>query len=197
MKFIVHNQFDLMSDSDVFKQYCTPIWEIELQSDALDTPEFESSLRDNDNFTVSEGHNNPLRCKFTGTGTVTDFLADSQKDFLLDLVSQSPVFRPRYTLPFGDYQKRTHWLATIFRDQAGFDMAPHIDNSHVMVQMVVNLLQDNETSTEFYQFNDSEPCYRAPLKRNHGVVFLNTPGAMHRIANVDQTRWILYGGLTI
>ena len=197
MKFIVHNQFDLMSDSDVFKQYCTPIWEIELQSDVLDTPEFESSLRDNDNFTVSKGHNNPLRSGFGGTGTVADFLADSQKNFLLDLVSQSPLFKPRYYMSVDEYQKRTQWLATIYRDQAGFAMRPHLDNNHVMVQMVINLLQDNDTATEFHYFDESAPCYRAPLKKNHGVIFLNTPGSIHSIANVNKTRWILYGGLTI
>jgi hypothetical protein len=197
MEIIVHDHFTLTSDSDVFKQYSTPVWEIEVQSDILDTPEFESALRCDDNFSVSKGHNNPLRCGFNGTGMVADFLADSQKDFLLNLVSQSPVFQPRYVLPFDEYQKRAYWLATIYRDQAGFEMEPHLDNSHVMIQMVVNLLQDNNTSTEFYQFNESVPCYRAPLKQNHGVVFLNTPGALHRIANVDQTRWILYGGLVI
>ena len=197
MKFIVHKHFTLASDSDVFKQYSTPVWEIEVQSDVLDAPEFESALRCDDNFIISQGHNNPLRGAFNGTGVVANFLADSQKDFLLDLVSQSPIFKSRYYMSIDEYQKRTHWLATIYRDQRGFDMIPHLDNNHVMVQIVVNLLQDNTTSTEFYRFGESVPCYRAPLKRNHGVVFLNTPGAIHRIANVDQTRWILYGGLTI
>jgi len=197
MKIVVHNHVTIESKADVHHQYSIPVWEIEIQDNVLGASEFEFALQDNDNFAISEGHNNPLRSKFIGTGVVADFLADSQKDFLLDLVSQSPVFQPRYYMPVDAYQARTHWLATIYRDQAGFDMAPHLDNSHVMVQMVVNLLQDNETSTEFYRFGESVPCYRAPLKRNHGVVFLNVPGAIHRIANVGQTRWILYGGLTI
>jgi hypothetical protein len=137
-----------------------------------------------------------LRCACKRTGVVADLLAESQQGFLLDLVSETPEFKSRY--PRKDqYQTKTRWFADIIRDQAGFAMAPHIDHSHIMVQIVVNLLQDNTTATEFYQFNDSVPCYRAPFKRNHGVVFLNTPGAVHRIANIDQTRWILYGGLTI
>ena len=96
-----------------------------------------------------------------------------------------------------EYQQRTQWLATIYKDQAGFAMTPHLDNSHVMAQMVVNLLQDNDTATEFHYFNELSPCYRAPLKKNHGVIFLNTPGSVHSIANVNKTRWILYGGLLI
>ena len=195
MKIIVHNHFIITSEVDVFKQYNTPIWEIEIKDDVLDTPEFESTLRNNDNFEVSQTHNNSLRSLFKKTGTVADLLNDSQKDFLLDLVSQTQSFQSRYAMPFTHYQKKTYWFATVIKDHAGFDMPPHIDNSHIVVQMVVNLLQDNETSTEFYKHNESVPCYRAPLKRNHGVIFLNTPGAMHRIANVNQTRWILYGGL--
>ena len=197
MKLVVNNHFVLTSPSDVHGQYQTPVWEIELQSDVLDSPEFESALQCEDNFSVSKGHNNPLRSGFGGTGIVADFLADSQKDFLLDLVSQSPLFRPRYYMSVDEYQKRTQWLATIYRDQAGFAMTPHLDNNHVMVQMVINLLQDNDTATEFHYFNESAPCYRAPLKKNHGVVFLNTPGAVHSIANVNKTRWIFYGGLII
>jgi hypothetical protein len=197
MEIIVHNHFTLASTVDTFKQYSTPVWEIEIQSNLLNSAEFEAALRCDDNFTVSECHNSSLRSRFKGSGIVADFLAAPQKDFLLDLVTKSPVFRHRYTMPFDHYQSRTYWFADVLKDQAGFEMMPHIDNSHIVVQMVVNLLQDNNTSTEFYQFNESEPCYCAPLKRNHGVIFLNTPGAIHRIANVDQTRWILYCGLVM
>jgi len=196
MEIIVHKHFTIRSDADVLKQYNTPIWEVEIRSDVIDSPEFESVLRCDDNFQMNPGHNSFLRGACNRTEAVADLLNESQQGFLLDLVSETPEFKSRY--PRKDqYQTKTHWFADIIRDQAGFAMGPHIDNSHIMVQMVVNLLQDNTTATEFYQFNDSVPYYRAPLKRNHGVVFVNTPGAVHRIANIDQTRWILYGGLTI
>jgi hypothetical protein len=197
MEIIVHNHFTIASAADTFKQYKTPIWEIEIQSPILDSPDFESALRCEDNFQVSSGHRSLRRCAFNGTGVVADLLAESQQEFLLNLVSTSPAFNPRFRLSVDDYRKKSSWFADVLRDQAGFAMAPHLDNSHIMVQMVVNLLQDNTTATEFYQFNESEPCYRAPLKRNHGVIFLNTPGAIHRIADVNQTRWILYSGLVI
>jgi len=197
MKLVVNNHTVLTPPDDVHNQYSTPVWEVEVHSDILNMPEFESALQDDNNFTTSAGHNNPLRSGFCGSGIVADFLADSQKDFLLDLVTQSSTFKPRYPMPAEEYQKRTHWLATIYRDQAGFAMTPHLDNNHVMVQMVVNLLQDNNTATEFHYVNNTVPCYRAPLKKNHGVIFLNTPGSIHSITGVDKTRWILYCGLTI
>ena len=197
MEIIVHKHFTLDSDGDVHHQYRTPVWEIEIQSPILDTSEFETELHNNDNFAISEGHQTNLRSIYNGSGVVSKFLAQSQQEFLLELVSQSTCFQPRYYKSLDQYQTKTSWFATVLRDQPDFAMRPHLDNNHVMVQMVVNLLQDNETATEFYQFNNSVPCYRAPLKKNHGVIFLNTPGAVHSIANVDKTRWILYGGLTI
>jgi hypothetical protein len=195
MKIVVNNHFTLSSPDDVHCQYRTPVWEIEIQSPALDTQEFEQEIHDSNNFAISKPHRTNLRSVYNGSGVVSEFLAQSQQEFLLELVSQSRFFRPRYHMSLDQYQTRTRWFATVLRDQPGFAMAPHLDNNHVMVQMVVNLLQDNETATEFYHFNETAPCYRAPLKRNHGVIFLNTPGAVHSITNVTQTRWILYGGL--
>jgi hypothetical protein len=197
MEIIVHKHFTLESKTDIHNQYNTPVWEIEIQSPMLDTPEFEAELRNDDNFVVSDGHHNNLRSRYNGTGVVSKFLAESQQDFLLDLVSQTPEFQPRYYKSIDEYQRRTSWFATVLKDQAGFAMRPHLDNNHIMLQMVVNLLQDNDTATELYYFNESAPCHRAPLKKNHGVIFLNTPGAVHSITNVNKTRWILYGGLLI
>jgi len=197
MDIIVHKHFTIKPPADVHHQYSTPVWEVEIRSPLLDAPEFEAELYDNNNFVVSKGHRNNLRSIYTANGVVSEFLSGSQQELLLNLVSQSPSFQSRYYKPLDEYQSRTSWFATVLRDQAGFAMTPHLDNNHIMVQMIANLLQDNTTSTEFYQFNKTEPCYRAPLKKNHGVVFLNTPGSVHGIANVTKTRWILYGGLLI
>ena len=197
MKIIVHKHFTLESKTDIYNQYSTPVWEIEIQSPVLDTLEFEAELRNDNNFVVSDWHHNNLRSTYNGTGVVSEFLAESKQDFLLNLVNQSPIFQTRYHQSINQYQCKTAWTSKILRDQAGFAMAPHLDNNHVMIQMVVNLLQDNDTATELYYFNEPAPCYRAPLKKNHGVIFLNTPGAIHSIANVNKTRWILYGGLVI
>jgi hypothetical protein len=197
MEIIVHKHFDLSSPDDVHDQYRTPVWEIEIQSPVLDTPEFEAELHNNDNFGVSEGHCNNLRSIYNGSGVISKFLKESNQDFLLDLVSQSRCFKSRFYKSVDEYCNSTRWFATVLRDQPEFNMNPHLDNSHIMIQMIVNLKQDNETATEFYQFNKSTPVYQAPLKKNHGVVFLNTPGSVHSIVNPNKTRWIFYGGVAI
>lgn len=197
MQIIVHNYRILTTPSDVHHCYNTPVWEVEIQSDLLDTPEFDLSLRLDENFDVSQSHRNIQRSTFCGTGVVAEFLAQSQRDFILDLVSSYFQFNKRYFQSIDHYKRTSGWQSIVLRDQPGFQMKPHIDNSHVMAQMVVNLLEDNDTSTEFYYFNDQQPCYRAPLKKNHGVIFLNTPGAVHSISNINKTRWILYSNVLI
>lgn len=197
MKIIVHKHFTLSSPDDVYEQFQTPVWEVEVQDPALDTQEFAQEMHDSNNFAISKPHQDNLRSIYNGSGIVSEFLAQSQQEFLLELVSQSRCFQPRYHMSLDQYRTRTRWFATVLRDQPGFKMAPHLDNNHVMVQMVVNLLQDNKTATEFYHFNETAPCYRAPLKRNCGVIFLNTPGSVHSIVNPNNTRWIFYSGLLI
>ena len=207
MKIIVNNHFTLSSPDDVYEQFQTPVWEIEIQDPVLDTQEFEQEMHDSNNFAISVAHSvahrndntdrRYPRSIYNGSGVVSKLLAQSQQEFLLELVSQSPCFRTRYHNSLDHYRTRTGWLATVLRDQPEFKMAPHLDNSHVMAQMVVNLVQHNTTATEFYYFNKTVPCYRAPLKKNHGVIFLNTPGSVHGITNINKTRWTLSGGLRI
>ena len=196
MDIIVHNHFTLTNSVGSHPHlYSTPIWEIELQSLTLDSSEFESELYNDDNFVVSKGHRDNLRSMYNGSGLVSAFLNESKQDFLLDLVSQSPCFKTRFFKPIDEYRHDTSWFSSVLKDQPKFKMGPHLDNSHVMIQMVVNLMKDNETATEFYYTNEHEPCYQAPLKKNHGIVFLNTPGAVHSIVNPNNTRWIFYGGV--
>ena len=100
-------------------------------------------------------------------------------------------------MPRDYYESRNNCLSTVLRDKAGFWMGPHIDNSHIMMHIIVNLMRDYETATEFYTVDSLQPVYRAPTKRNHGVIFVNTPGVIHAINGVTDTRWIWYGGIAI
>ena len=197
MKFTVNNHIFFTPPDDVYHQYPFSVWEIEIQSDLVDSPEFEAELRNDNNFIVSGSHDNSLRSVYNKAGAVEDWLAQSQNSSLLDVVSQSACFKPMYYKSLNEYCETTGWSASILKDQPGFKMAPHLDNKHVMVQIIVNLVQDYTTATEFYHFNSTTPCYRAPLKKNHGVMFLNTPGSVHGITNVTEPRWILSAAVLI
>ena len=79
----------------------------------------------------------------------------------------------------------------------GFSLPPHLDNSHVMAHIIVNLVQDQANATDFYYFDQDDPVYRAPTKKHHGVLFANTPGAVHALNSVLNPRWIWYAQLLI
>ena len=84
--------------------------------------------------------------------------------------------------------------SAIYRDQVGFAMGIHLDSSHVMLQAVINL-SDNETGTEMYTADSTEPTYTMTGRRNHGIMFFNGPGTLHGIRNVNKDRHILYYGI--
>ena len=73
-------------------------------------------------------------------------------------------------------------------------MGIHLDNSHVMLQAVINL-SDNETGTELYSVESDKPTYAMTGRRNHGIMFFNGPGTLHGIRNVNKDRHILYYGI--
>ena len=197
MNIIVHNSKQFLPESDLFEQYGFPLWEIELESEAVDQPEFRELLLQEENWQVSTEHHTPLRSKFVGQGIVRDFVNQDLKTQLLDIVCQDSLFLARFPLSRNHYESRAVWHSGILRDKPEFAMAPHIDNSHVMIQIIVNLIKDCETATEFYKFDSSEPIYRAPVRCNHGVVFVNTPGALHSIKGITNTRYIWYAGVVI
>ena len=94
------------------------------------------------------------------------------------------------------YINESHFKSSIIKDLPGFKMTPHLDNYHVMAQLIINL-QDNCTSTKFYSFNSTEPFYVAPTKKYQGIMFLNKPGAVHDIDNITKDRYMLYASITV
>ena len=83
----------------------------------------------------------------------------------------------------------------INKDTVGFSMQPHLDNSHVVVQTIINLV-DNPSATEIYEFNDTTPKYQMSTDVNKGVTFFNNPGAVHGIRNITRDRYTLYAAVT-
>jgi hypothetical protein len=198
VEIIVHNSKSLSSPNDVYNLFTVPLWEVEIVSPVLIDPDFNKALEVDADYGINDGHRNHLRSKYTGESIVSSFSNVSQKDRLLEIALQHPLAKPRFFHPISYYQEHARWFSTILKDEPGFRMWPHIDNSHIMIQMIVNLLQDNDTSTVFFNiFDQQQPVYQAPRKQNHGIVFLNTPGSIHTITGVTKKRHIWYAGVLI
>ena len=117
------------------------------------------------------------------------------------LVSQAfndfnELFGYRWFKGLDFYINNTNILTTIFKDRVGFSCPPHLDNSHIILQLIINLM-DNGTGTEFYDYLSAEPFAQGSSQQGQGVAFLNMPGSIHGVRNITQTRYILYSQITI
>jgi hypothetical protein len=79
----------------------------------------------------------------------------------------------------------------------GFEMSPHIDNYHIMVQTIINLTENGDVGTEFYSPSKKLPYYAGSGALNTGTSFFNTHGSVHGIRNIDKPRFILYTAVYI
>ena len=92
------------------------------------------------------------------------------------------------------YIKHSHTFGVIFHDEPGFEMGIHLDNHHIMLQLIVNLT-DNDSGTEMYDIVSSAPYHRLTGEKNKGIMFLNSPGALHSIGHINKDRYILYSAV--
>jgi hypothetical protein len=92
------------------------------------------------------------------------------------------------------YIQHCHTHSIIYHDEPGFEMNIHLDNGHIMLQLIINLT-DNDSGTELYDITSTEPYYTVTGEKNKGIMFLNGPGALHRIRNINKDRYILYSAV--
>lgn len=180
-------------------------WEIELIEPVTESNEFQQRLINDNIWEAGAASQGALRLTYKSG-------SDAALDHLVTIPGQHRDMCIRCALDGdnSDYAK-TRWyrgveyyindptvrtITTIYRDRAGFRMGVHLDNSHVMLQAIINLTE-NETGTDMYALDSEEPVYTMTGKRNHGIMFFNGPGALHGIRNVNKDRYILYYGICI
>lgn len=99
------------------------------------------------------------------------------------------------------YKEHTSMKMHLYKDLPGFVMQPHIDNGHIMFQLLLNIT-DNDIGTAFHShFNtetakyNSTPIYSATGEQGKGIVFVNTANSAHSIGNITKDRYILYASI--
>jgi len=198
MELVIHKHFTIQPKKSFFSHfYSVPIWEIELQGYDINNLEFESLVKDQNNYNTIKFSEEIFRYYYEGDKDDAVHMIKGQtfKEQIIDVVSTTKEFKEKYVKNISEIRNNFIQFANIILDYPGFYMSPHIDNVNVVVQCIVNLIQDNETSTEFYTSDSEEPVYQAPKKKNHGVMFLNTHGSIHGIRNIKDYRWIWYSSI--
>jgi hypothetical protein len=86
----------------------------------------------------------------------------------------------------------------IMKDLPGFSMPPHIDNGHIMFQMLINLTH-NDSGTAFHNpssfktaTSTSTPVYVGAGEQGKGVIFMNSANSAHSIDYITKDRYILH-----
>jgi hypothetical protein len=200
MELIIHKHLNLEPKNCYYQlQYTVPIWEIELKGSILDSDYFSTSLKDitrYKNIAYSEELKRSLFQPYPDDPNF-ELIGFDKKNEILDLVSSTDGFKRKFLKPLSSYKQYCYQSSSIILDHPNFEMGIHLDNHSIIIQMIVNLLHDNETSTEFYTVDSIQPVYQAPKLKNHGVLFVNTPGALHAIRNITKPRWIWYSCINL
>jgi hypothetical protein len=195
MKLNLGNEIIYRNKDDVNNLYPQVLWDLSLDCDL----DISAELSRDDIWDYSTVLQGVGRARYNRNSDIlNNFCAEFAffKESILTAAYnvKDGIFQFSWYKDFDFYLKTSHLVIAIFKDMPGFSMNPHLDNNHIMVQLVINL-KDNCASTKFYPFNSKEPFYVSSTKQNQGAMFLNTPGSVHDISDVTEDRYILYASI--
>ena len=198
IKIIKPHHYASKSVAGVNGTYDVLFWEIELDTPLTESDEFKKQLFRDDIW--EPGQANRL-CYTTGRSSILDATVsipdEHMSKFIHTTANAGFLFESRWFWGAEYYSKHagTHTMTKLFKDLPGLNMDIHLDNSHVMLQSIINLT-DNNVGTELFSIDSDKPIYTMTGERNRGIMFFNSPGALHRIKNVTKERYILYFAVT-
>ena len=173
-------------------------WDIELEG--VDFDNLTTELTRTDIWTTI-GENMDGRFKFNGGSNLLEEICENSKSLkskILDQVysTDNNVFRERWFKDIDVYKEHTEMFSILLKDSPNIRMGPHLDNGHIIVQMVVNLT-DNQYGTDFYNPITEELIYTSSSKKGQGVLFFNNSSAVHGMRNGNFDRYIFYSNILI
>ena len=107
------------------------------------------------------------------------------------------IFQSRWPIDSKQFDSNMFAMTHIFKDPPNFSMGKHLDNQRVVGNAIVNLV-DNNSTTEFFDYKDpNKVIFSTEGTRNKGILFLNTPAALHHIKNLNSDRYIINTSIMI
>jgi len=198
----IHEPAGLPPDSPANRIYDTVFWEVEL----VDAPDCWDELQRTDVWHTAPATQGMKRHScYTGhhgsdlLNQLGSLPARHQEEFIraaeqVDIDSGYRYLHQSWCQDIEYYIQHCHTFGVIYHDEPGFKMNVHLDNSHIMLQLIVNLT-DNDSGTELYDINNAKPYYTLTGEKNKGIMFVNGPGALHSIGNINKDRYILYSAV--
>ena len=110
-------------------------------------------------------------------------------------------YNVKTTWPFdsGKHYSNAQWGIDVIKDTESFHMEPHLDNNLMFATCVINVVDNEENTTEYFHDEyGKELMYKSPGKKGTGVLHINSPYLYHSASNnSQQDRIILLNNLKI
>jgi len=188
----------LNKNTDQHKVYSTIIWSFDIESKDLDSHDFQNELSKNDIWRTNVKPLDLRSVYIRGTSQILeDFLINietSKREEIIDNMYNSDrlIFDSNWKKSYDYYMKHASFFANIVCDKPGYRMGPHKDNAHIIATYIVNLTDNTDMFTTFYDVDAKSIIYKGFGQRNKGIGFLNTPASVHSIDNIYKPRYIFY-----
>lgn len=183
----------------VYLPYTTVYWKLIVESKDFDSAEFMNELNRSDIWQSWLPNSHSLRSKYVnGKSEMFDNLIDmigqiKREELIQQCIDSNPYLFNYYWMRGSEFYLKKAFINTqILKDEPGFFMDPHKDNNEIIGQYIVNLIDNGNATTNFFNLNPNTLLYKASGERKQGVGFLNTAVSNHNIENVDKTRYVLY-----
>ena len=180
MHLNVSDPFHVQSSTDVHRLYDYYFWEVSINHgyDLKNELSRQEIWYCNYSFGGKERFN-PDIDKSPVLKTFAEEFSTQFRDIFLNLAMSNPLTKTRWFKNIEHYREKT---------------SMHLDNSHIVLQSIINLT-DNQAGTELYNFDSTTPVYQTTGEINKGILFFNSPGAVHGIRNITNDRYTLYAAL--
>jgi hypothetical protein len=198
---MILSNFKLINNQWSNYAYRNCIWTFDLETDIdfkqdLLTSEYKqlnARLPTGSRQEYIKGSNNMLD---TNLEILNDLVFKKLKDLVFSK-NIKEVFLPRWPIVENEFNQDFFSVTSIYKDPPNFSMGKHLDNQRVVANAIINLV-DNNSTTEFFDYtNPDKVIFLTEGARNKGVLFLNTPAALHHIKNFNSDRYIANSSIMI
>jgi hypothetical protein len=198
---MILNNFKLLDDVYTNKMYRNCIWTFDVADDIDITKSLlTADYQPLDSLLPVDGRKNYVK---QSAGTL-DIFIDSFNNLIFLKIQElvfaekiKEIFQSRWPIDSKQFDSNMFAMTHIFKDPPNFSMGKHLDNQRVVGNAIVNLV-DNNSTTEFFDYKDSDKViFSTEGTRNKGILFLNTPAALHHIKNLNSDRYIINTSIMI
>lgn len=198
---MILNNFKLLNDVCTNIMYRNCIWTFDVIDDIdITEPLLTTNYQPLDSLLPVGGRKNYVKTSSNVLDTFIDTLNNLIFVKMQELVFAEEIketFQSRWPIDKEQFDNNMFVMTHILKDPPNFSMGKHLDNQRVVGNAIVNLI-DNSSTTEFFDYrNPDNVIFSTTGTKNTGVLFLNTPAALHHIKNKNVDRYIANSSIMI